>query len=634
MAPKKQQKTTEDIGPYLEKKNDSPGSSSRGSSLPEGASTSQDPHKHRFMVEFSPGDNYTINCDQPRTVLEAITALTAYKTKIKCKDNNVIIKMGAGDNESVVATHFPCSCLGDDEVLTISCTKKVVENAKDIEEVLPKAYYSVFYIETKGGKNLTSAHFFKNNKVEKFKYVCVYGKIGITVEEALKRDGRFIDDLRDFELINNINNSKTECKDRIDDHVVGNQKFKICRSRQNETETKNVTQKANLKQQKQQKPPNASTNSQHKTETSSVLAVAQQKGINVKNAMNSDNRDEIYKILRKQFPELKQWMESRFSGSSYKDALKLRKENFGKIQQSFSEVHRVKKLLELGKSVCKICVKAVSTGTGFVLFDTFILTNAHLFTGYFEGKKLQQDIEVYAIFDYEEQEPEPETEIFSFRAENRFIDFDAELDYAVLELNPEGSQPNQQTEAKNITVPTGLLSKFGPLPPNGEACIIGHPAGGVKQMDPTCIIETKNRGSAIDEHLLQYKEPLIIQLISDLIRKQGIENILIGGSKAGVSTYHTFMYHGASGSPVFDGLGKVFGLHTAGYVYGFTKARESVIEYAHPLIVIFEKFVSNLKDSGNEELLKRVQEAAEGNELLTEVLEREQEGEQPMDISE
>uniref|UniRef100_A0A3Q0T5P2 Serine protease n=1 Tax=Amphilophus citrinellus TaxID=61819 RepID=A0A3Q0T5P2_AMPCI len=513
-------------------------------------------------------DNYTINCDQPRTVLEAIKTLTAYKKKIKCEDNNIIIKMGAGDDESVVATHFPCSCLGGDEVLTISCTKQVVENAKDIEEVLPKAYYSVFYIETKGGKNLTSAHFFKNNKVEKFKYVCVYGKIGITVEEALKRDGRFIDDLGDFE---------------IDDHVVGNQKFKICRSRQNETETKNITQKAEPKQQKQQKPPNAN-NSQTTSEN-------QQSHHDEENPPHASTNSQ-----HKTETKLKQWMESRFSGSSYKDALKLRKENFGKIQQSFSEVHRVKKLLKLGKSVCKICVKAVCTGTGFVLFDTFILTNAHLFTGYVEGKKLQQGIEVFAIFGYEEQEPEPETESFYFRAENTFIDFDDQLDYAVLELNPKGSQPNQQTEAKNITVPKGLLSTFGPLPSNGEACIIGHPAGGVKQMDPTWIIKAEYRGPAIDEHLLQFKEPLIIQSISDFIQKQGIENILIGGSKAGVGTYHTFMYHGASGSPVFDGLGRVFGLHTAGFTYGFTEARESVIEYAHPLIVIFEKFVSNLKE--------------------------------------
>lgn len=34
---------------------------------------------------------------------------------------------------------------------------------------------------------------------------------------------------------------------------------------------------------------------------------------------------------------------------------------------------------------------------------------------------------------------EPETNFYNFTAENTFIDFDAELDYTVLELNPETS---------------------------------------------------------------------------------------------------------------------------------------------------------------------------------------------------
>lgn len=34
---------------------------------------------------------------------------------------------------------------------------------------------------------------------------------------------------------------------------------------------------------------------------------------------------------------------------------------------------------------------------------------------------------------------EPETNFYYFRAENTFIDFDTELEYAVLELNPETS---------------------------------------------------------------------------------------------------------------------------------------------------------------------------------------------------
>lgn len=556
---------------------------------------------------------YTVQCDQLRTVLEAIKSNEECNEKIKCADENIIIQLGKEDKKSIVATHFPCSCIDDGECLIILYkTEKVEGEVQHSKIVHPKEHYSVFYIDTVGGLHTKTKELFKNNDVKQFKNLCVYGEKGITVAEALKRDGRFIDDLGNFKLSDNNNPKRlTVCTQKVKE--LHQKEFKI----------RLPKDKKKIKHEKLQESP--SNNSQRKCERrseSEIIYLARQEGIRVKTVIETSSdvdRDEIYELLRDQCPDLKRLMKSRFPGDSFQKELNLRKENFGKIQQSFSQVYRVRKLLELGKSVCKLFIKDVSMGTGFVLFDTFILTSAHLFKGYVEGKELQQDVEVFAIFDYEE--PEPEANFYCFRAENTFIDFDAELDYAVLELNPEGSKPNQQKTAQKIKVPPGLLSKFGPLPDNGEACIIGHPAGRVKEMDPTFIIEIEKRGQAAADYLSQYKKPLIINSLSDHVRKQGIENILQGGHKAGkVGTYHTFMYHGASGSPVFNGLGKVFGLHTAGYTYGFTKEVESVIEYAHPLIMIFEKFVSNLKNSGNEELLKRVEEEAKGNNLLTDVL--------------
>ncbi|XP_063324896.1 serine protease FAM111A-like [Pelmatolapia mariae] len=589
-------------------------------------------HKHQFKVKFSRRgpEKYTVYCDQPRTVLEAIKTLHIYEEKIACADENVIIQMGKGDNESSIATHFPCSCIRDDKVLTISCEPEIVGNVQPNLEIHTKDRYSIFYIDKEGGKDTKTKELFKNNAVKQFRYLRVYGEKGITVEEALKRDGRFIDDLSNFKLFEN-ENTVTMCTQKVDN--LDNKKFKICLPRQ----LKRKYLEANPKKQRDQNRQSASDSSQTKSETWSVITIVQQEGISVKSRLEepdcSIDTDEIRNQLREQFPDLKRLMESRFTVDYFQKVLNLRKENFGKIQQSFSQVHRVRKLLELGKSVCKVIVKDVSMGTGFVLFDTFILTSAHLFKGYVEGKELQQDVEVFAIFDYEE--PEPETNFYYFRAENTFIDFDADLDYAVLELNPEGSKPNQRTRAQNIKAPPGLLSKVGPLPANGEACIIGHPAGRMKEMDPTFIIEIEKREQAASDYLSQYKHPLIINTLSDHVRNQGIENILQGGHKAGkIGTYHTFMYHGASGSPVFDGLGRVFGLHTAGFTFGFTKDVESVIEYAHPLIMIFERFVNNLKESENKELLKRVEKEAKGNKFLTKVLNTKQDApEEQMEIS-
>ncbi|XP_006806684.1 protein FAM111A-like [Neolamprologus brichardi] len=394
-----------------------------------------EPHEHQFKVKFSQhhAEEYTIYCDQPCRVLEAIKTLDIYEEKINCADEKIIIQMGKGDNECSIATHFPCSCIEDNEVLTISCTSEIVEEVqpdfKRSENICTKDRYSIFYIDKVGGKDTKSKDLFRNNAVKQFKYLCVYGEKGITVEDALNRDGRFIDDLGYFKLSEN-ENTITECTQKV--NKMDNKKFKICLQRQ-----------------------------KNKNAYSSIIKVAQQKGKHVKKKETNGDADtnEIDELLREQFPDLKRWMES--DGDLYKQALNLRKENF---QQSFSEVHRVHKLLELGKSVCKVAVKDVSVGTGFVLFDTFILTSAHYFKGSVHENKLKENVDVFAIFDYED--PETETNFYYFRAKDTFIDFDADLDYAVLELNPEGSNPTLQKRAQNIKVPPGLISKFGSLPDN------------------------------------------------------------------------------------------------------------------------------------------------------------------------
>ncbi|XP_049895863.1 serine protease FAM111A-like [Epinephelus moara] len=572
-------------------------------------------HLHRFTMKFSPTDSneFAIACDRPRTVLEAIKSTENYSKKMrKCADENIVIQLGKEDKASIVATHFPCTCIREGESLIISCEPEIVEAAKDqlYNPIQSRDKYSVFYIDREGGLYTKQKKLFRNTAVKQFKYLVVYGEKGMTVKEALIRDGRFIDDLGVFELSDNDNPScLTEYTQKVD--ILDQKEFKIRLPRSKRTSD-----------EKQQENSGAS-NGSYKCDRTPVLDVVKQKGISVQTAVakaDSNNTAEIYEKLRQQFPALKEWMEKRFPEKSYQTALNLKKENFGKIQHSFSEVHRVRKLLKLGDSVCKVVVEDVSEGTGFVLFDNFILTNAHLFKGCVEGQKLMEGTEVSVFFNYED--PMPYTNYSYFQLADSYICYsEGELDYAVLELKPEGQKFNQPAQTKQIKVPPGLLKIFGPMPPNGEACLIGHPAGGLKKMDPTCIIEKEKREQAVSDHLHPHKDSLfIVHSISHLLKKQGIDNIMMGGSRAeNVATYNTFMYHGSSGSPVFDAHARVFGLHTAGYTYGFPNHTESVIEFAQPLLTIFKHFVSKLKETRDEKLLKRVEKEAKGNPHLKRV---------------
>lgn len=548
---------------------------------------------------------YTLDCSQLCTVLEAMKTLSVAAENIKCADENIIIQMGKEDKKTIVATHFPYSCVPEGEYLIVSQNKsdKVEEVQEHFDKtVLPEDAYVVFYIDTVEGKNTPKRGLFRSKTIKDYKSLCVYGEKGITVKEALKRDGRFVGDLDKFELSDNDNpNIFTVPSQSVNN--LHEKTFKICRPRKKQVSGEQAA--------------------------ASILDVENKSGRSVKEAIEqsgSTDIEEIYDLLQQQFPDLKEWMKSRFPGDSYQKKLNLRKENFGKIQQSFSEVHRLKKLLNRGKSVCKIIVQNVCTGTGFVLFDDFIITNAHLFNGCREGNKLQEHISVFVVFNYDD--PEPDTKYFYFTTEKLIVDFGVELDYTILKLKPDGKKSNQNTNTGKITVPPGLLNKIGPQPENGEACLIGHPAGGVKKIDPTCIIDPDKRGQAVQDHLAKYQQYsiVIVQSVLQQLEKQGIGNIMMGGEKENVATYHTFMYHGASGSPVFDAHGRLFGMHTAGYAYDLPEhelgdPKEGyMIEFAQPLISIFQRFVQNLKESGNETLLTQVENAAAGNKYLTDIL--------------
>ncbi|KAL4006166.1 anoctamin-9 [Sarotherodon galilaeus] len=450
--------------------------------------------------------------------------------------------------------------------------------------------YSVFYIATKGGLNAKKEKsFLKNDALKQFEYLCVYGEKGITAAEALKRDGRFADDLGYFELVNINDERKTECTDIID--CLDNKKFQICFPQGADTDVSIPGQ---------QKPPQASNNAKRSSGMTSVLDVARQNGLSLKTSIketgSSIDRKEVYGLLCQQYPRLKRWMESRFPKNSFQEALKYRKECFGKSRQSFTEIRSVMLLLELSESVCLISGSFIKQGTGFVLFDNFVLTNANLFDYWVKSNtpNWREFVNVTVVFNFEDQESDRNN------LDAKVFIGDDKLDYVILKVETE-------------KVPPGLLKRFGPVPSDGEACVVGHPGGGVKKMSPTWVVEKERREHAENnENVEDCEEFCSLCEMNQQIKNDPYENIYV--------TYNTLMYHGSSGSPVFDADGRLFGLHSGGFFYGFPNLSESVIEYAFPLLTIFENFVANLKKDGYGEVLERVEEEAKGNPHLENII--------------
>ncbi|KAI4800466.1 hypothetical protein KUCAC02_009692 [Chaenocephalus aceratus] len=571
-------------------------------------------HLHRFRVKF-PSDRkeHTIDCVQPGTVLRAIQ--TCHKYNKQFSDEKLVIQLGKEDKKYAIATHFPCTCIRQDVCLILSHEKEKTEwtQGQNEEPIQSKEMYSVFYIDTVGGLNTRTKKFIRSTDFNDFTYLCVYGEKGRTVEDALRRDGRFIDDLGNFTLSDNKDPIKTTgCTQPVDN--LHGKEFKLCLERTQLKRSKKIVRE----EVKQGITVIQKTMENNKVRVKDLVedrirAENRSKGKSGQSGSSVDV-EEIYDLLREQCAGLRELMMKRFPGDSYQEKLNLRKEDFGKIRQSFSDVHRVRELIKLGESVCVI-VTPFQTGTGFVLFDNFILTNAHLFKDCVEegNTKLKDDIKVDVLFNFEEQHKNYH---YFQLAHRNILYYHDELDYAILELEPVGQKYNpDKNELTEKKVPPGLLKRFGEMPESGGACLIGHPGGGVKQLDPTSIIEIENREKA-GKGQLEPDTAFVVHKIND----PGIESILVGGNKAekGI-TYNTFMYHGSSGSPVFDAQCKVFGLHTSGYGYNHETSK-GVIECAQPLLTIFAHFVSKLREHGKKELLKRVQKVAKRNSHLEKIL--------------
>ncbi|XP_016389745.1 protein FAM111A-like isoform X2 [Sinocyclocheilus rhinocerous] len=287
--------------------------------------------------------------------------------------------------------------------------------------------------------------------------------------------------------------------------------------------------------------------------------------IHIENFLKSLCEDVLKKLKRRKNPQVQRFIQKEYD----------------KGVQCFTEVNKVRQIMTLSDSVCLIKVENSAKGTGFLVFDRFILTNAHVvkdcvYSSPEHPHTIKLSKTLTAVFNYEVSGSDAKVlsikdDVVAYGYETndrlRFHDF------ALLELE---AAPDDCTE---------LFERYKHVsPPNrGGIYILGHPNGEVKKMDPCFIIGSEKQPQSINKHISENVScPYVSWHCWPYLHQNRI-------------TYDSCFYHGSSGSPVFDEHCCLIGMHSGGFDYEEGEKTRSVIEYSYSMPSIIDAIVTQVK---------------------------------------
>ncbi len=551
-------------------------------------------------------------CDTSKTVLDALNTNKNFREfkKDNMEKEMVIQRREGAVPRAAVKTDFPCCLIERDELLDITFIKNSgnVPSKKKTTGRLSLTNEPenivIFYIKTKGGNKVK--HLMKNNMLRmKVEDVCVYALKKDKLKAALQRDGRFINAIFEKHCVLSEFGSKIiHDMLRTVEHLDGKHFEIVVRKDKKQPDSQDDVlsdvsaemNEASAADLKENIDPNQHPSNTEQEET--------QKKNTIKSTNPSTNSpkiipdsEEIFAILRAQFKDLLVTLKQRENLKNKSEVQKFFRAEYDKSVQSFSEVKKVKQLMKLSDSVCQIRVEGSARGTGFLLFDRFVLTNAHVI-GEFDPFTRKLSKTFTAIFGYEDLEAK-ETKCVPVKEHvaayyHGKINIDRYLDFALLELK----------DADEIADCPGLLSRYihAPPPNRGGICIVGHPGEGVKKMDPCFIIGKENLQEAADKHISENINLIHVMTQQSLAEKWEMHDNQI--------SYNSCFFHGSSGSPVFDEDCYLIGVHTGGYAYkGETSKTRSIMEYAYSMQPILESIITQAKKSERSDILKLLSES-------------------------
>ncbi|XP_039550203.1 serine protease FAM111A-like [Pimephales promelas] len=550
-------------------------------------------HAFNFCIN-SKSKTYSVVCTTSMTVLEALNTSQFFrieKDKQKKKMKEILIQRSNGKvPRAAVKTDFPCCLIEEDEILDITFIQKDGNSSTNQQTTADPSLLSkrskpetlvTFLVEKEGGPKVTCL--LKSTALRKsVRYVCVFAFIGEEIKTALERDGRFNDVI--FKKTCGLSESGIVIQHELSKRVtktLNEKTFQVFvisdnnqpKSQDDETHVSNEPNEASDADAAENGPCQNPINTGQKKKQYGKTRKSTNPSTKRYVAKPIDNSEEIAEILRDQCEDLRKTVKQREKLKNNPDVQKFFREEYHKSVENFSEVKKVRELVRLSDSVCQIRVEGSAIGTGFLLFDRFILTNAHVI-GELDLFSIKT---ITAVFGYEDLEAKKTKHIPVKQLIAYFHGKDDSgryLDYALLELD----------SVDKIAKYPELLRCYSPNPPNrGQICIVGHPGEGVKKMDPCIIIERENRQEAAHKHMSENEH--LIHVMMEMCAEQKWD---LSAYKNQI-TYNSCFFHGSSGSPVFDEHCKLIGIHTGGYKYKQQGSKTwSVMEYGFSMPPILD----------------------------------------------
>ncbi|KAG1944000.1 serine protease FAM111A-like [Pimephales promelas] len=564
-------------------------------------------HTFQFCLN---SETLTVVCKTSMTVLEALNTSKIFrdeKNKQQNKQKEILIQRPNGKVPSAaVKTDFPCCLIEEDEILDITFIQKDGNSSTNQQTTADPSLLSkrskpekfvTFCVKKGGGPTVTCL--LKSKALRRrVSYVCVFAFKGEKIKTALKRDGRFNDvifrktcglyefgmdkkhefsipvdylDRKAFQVV--VISKKNQPESQEDDAT-------LVKTVPNEASDADAVENAgpsqnpvNTEQEKKQDGNTTKSTNPSKRYVAKLI----------------DNSEEIAKILRDQCEDLLETVKQREKLKNKSQVLKFFREEYHKSVENFLEVKKVKQLMRLSDSVCRIRFRGETVGTGFLLFDRFILTNAHVIV---KTAPLSTHFKEYKVeFDYKGKDSIKRISVKQHAiCVYEKIDRGRYLDYALLEL----------VSVKKIAQYPKLLRCYSPNPPNrGQICILGYPGEGVKKMDPCIIIERENRQEAANKHASENEH--LIHVMMKVYEEQKWDF----SSYENKFTYNSCFFHGSSGSPVFDVNCNLIGVHTGGYVYKVEGW--SVMDYGFTMQPILESISAQAKINSLHEIVNALE---------------------------